>query len=316
MPAFGSNSVTCAFARRVLYEPDRGFRLSDRIVSAIDRFVGALTRFRYPQATGGVMNRWLFIYPFVGGTDWTHALNLADAPNAGYQGGGSANLPTGNFDLFSITWGGSSLPTHNQNGVTMVTGSSGNTNCDMADAGGNFMAWNRRTHGIYSRTNSAVAVRDVSAQFVEPRNGYTYWQGLHLRWTDGNYYGDLCAYTKSGVTTTPNRNIFAVADSLGMFADCQRGPSGSTPYHYCYKRGVYVGGENTSEAGMGYGTGPVTPLLLQGSGRNYAFFFSTRHPWTLEGWVNTDGTGGVLPGSNAEFNYFVQQLQVAFLRAV
>jgi hypothetical protein len=83
-----------------------------------------------------------------------------------------------------------------------------------------------------------------------------------------------------------------------------------------YKRGTYISGDQTPEAGMGYGTGPVTVLTLNATGRNYAFFFSTRHTRTLEGPLNTDGTGGQLPGFNADFNYFVEQLQVALARNV
>jgi hypothetical protein len=300
MPAFGSNSITNAFAEKILSEPDKGFRLSDRIVSAIDRFIGALSRFIVPGQPG-VMTRWLFIYPFVGGADWTHALNLADV--------------AGNFEKYKITWSGS--VTHNANGVTMGSGSQGNTNIDCADVTNFPEAWNRKSQGVYSRTNSAVNFRDVSAQFTEPRNGYTYWQGLHLRFADGNYYGDLCYYQKTGVTTTPNRvGPVAVADSLGLFVDSQRG-SVLSPYHYLYKRGALVASESTPEVGMGYGdAGSGAWLYLTGSGRNYAFFFSTKHTRTLEGTVNVNGTGGQMPGTNADFYYFVQQLQVALLRAV
>lgn len=315
MPAFGSNSVTCAFARRVLYEPNRGFRLSDRIVSAIDRFVGALTRFKHPTAymDQGVMNRWLFIYPFVGGTDWTHALNLADVDgNFGQVPGVAPNI----FGK-SLQWSGS--VTHNQFGVTLAAGAVGNTGLDAADWHTYYWAWNRKSHGVYSRTNVAVNVRDVTAEFVEPRNGARYWQGLHLRWGDGLYYGDLCVYVPSSGPFGGDRAQVAVSDSLGLFSDSQRGneyPGG--PFHYTYKRGVYICGDNSAETGMGYGdVGSGAWLYLNGgSGRTYSFFFSTKHPQPLEGTVNTDGTGGQLPGSNQEFNYFVEQLQVALQRNV
>jgi hypothetical protein len=307
MPAFGCNPITIAFAEVVL-EKERlvsgdgseedpyvyekiGFRLTDRIVSALDRFIGALSRFRL--ANTQLMARWLFIYPFVGGVDWVHGLNLADVD--------------GRFSKFAITWSGN--VTHNANGILMATGASGNTNCDMANVATNLEAWNRRTHGIYSRTNTVYAGRDFTASFVEPRNGYSYSQGLYLRHTDGNCYGDLCYYAKTGVVTTPNRAYVAVGDSLGLLTDNQRSSTvAAGPFHYIYKRGVYIVGENSGEAGMGYGTGPPTYLLINGTGRNYAFFFSTKHKQTLE-YLN-------LPGTNAQFYYFVQQLQVALLRAV
>ena len=68
MPAFGVNRITAAFCRRVLEEPEVGFRLSDRIVSGLDRFVGAICG-RFSNAANPLLSRWLFIYPFVGGTD-------------------------------------------------------------------------------------------------------------------------------------------------------------------------------------------------------------------------------------------------------
>ena len=315
MPAFGSNAITCAFARRILYEPGRGFRLSDRIVSALDRFIGALTRFILPTEPG-IFARWLFIYPFVGASDWTHSLNLADAPDSGYQGGAGVNsptyAPTGKFERFRITWSGSVV--HNSNGVTMVSGSQGNTNCDTADGINCYNAWNRRSHGIYSRTNMAVNAWDIVASFLEPRNGYSYQQGILCRYGDGNYIGDLVYYSKSGVTTAPNRVSVAVSDSLGLFSDNQRGPYlGSS--HYTYKRGVLIGVENSGESGMGYGTGPPTYMVIQ-SPRNLAFVFSTRHLRVLEGTLNSDGTGGQISGNNPELNLFVEQLQVALTRNV
>jgi hypothetical protein len=250
----------------------------------------------------------------VGAVDWTHALNLADAPESGYQGGGGVNsptyAPTGLFNRFAISWSGQ---IHNELGVLM-NGGTANTNVDCADATNCYNAWNRKSHGLYSRSNIASGARDMSAQFVEPRNGYSYWQGIHLRYTDGNVYGDLCYWAKTGVATTPNRDSVAVSDSLGLFSDNQRGPYLGT-YHYMYKRGVYIAGDNTGEAGMGYGTGPVTYMYLTGT-RNLAFFFSTRHTRTLEATLNTDGTGGQMAGSNADFNYFVEQLQVALARNV
>jgi hypothetical protein len=276
-----------------------------------------LTRFIVPDEPG-IFNRWLFIYPFVGATNWTHSLNLADAPDAGYQGGQGVGVgphaPTGKFDRFSITW--SAEVTHNTNGVTMNNGS-GNLNVDVADTTNCVWAWNRKSHGLYSRTNAVTgSPRDLTAQFVEPRNGYTYIQGIHVRNADGITYGQLCYYAKSGVATTPNQNNSTTTDSLGLFSDNQRGaeyPGG--PFHYMYKRGVYVGGENSGESGMGYGTGPPTWLYLTGY-RNFAFLFSTRHMRVMEGTKNSDGTGGQMAGSNADFNYFVEQLQVALARNV
>ena len=250
------------------------------------------------------MGRWLFIYPFVGSTDWTHALNLADAD--------------GNFERFKISWSG--VVAHNDFGVTCGSGGSGNTGCDCADAykappGGCSDAWNRKSHGAYFRTNSAVGSRDMSASFVEPKNGYTYVQGLIPRYVDGVYYGDLCRYFKSGVPETGNRASVAVGDSLGLFTDNQRGPT-MNPSHYVYKRGVVITYENTAEVGMGYGDGLGLAMMIFSGTRNWAFAFSTKHPKALEAPMKTDGSGGMMPGINVEFNYFVEQLQVALLRNV
>lgn len=310
MPAFGSNPITIAFAEVVLnkerivsgdgseedpyvYEKI-GFRLTDRIVSALDRFIGALSRFRL--ANSQLMDRWLFIYPFVGGVDWVHAMNLSDV--------------AGGFTKFALTYTGTI--THNQNGVTFTSGSSANTNCDCADIKTNPQAWNRRSYGIYVRTNSSGSERTMSASFVEPKNGYTYWQGIYPRYTDGIAYSDCCSASKTGVPTILNRCQVAVADSLGLYVDNQRGLTVS-PFHYLFKKGVYiVGDDNTgtpgSEQGMGYGDGIVHAYMTLSGTRNISFCFSTKHTKTLQ------YTG--LPGSNLEFYTFVQQLQVALLRAV
>lgn len=311
MPAFGSNRFTCAFARRILYEPARGFRLSDRIVSALDRFIGALTRFILPTEPG-IFTRWLWIYPFVGSSDWTHSLNLADAPDSGY----AVPKATGKFDLFSITW--SAQVIHNIFGVTMNSGT-GNTNCDMADVHTwNATNWNRRTHGLYSRTNIVSSARDCSASFVEPHNGYLYYQGIHPRYTDGQCYGQLCIQVSNGgngSSAGSNSAVVAVSDSLGLITDTQRGAQGN-PSHFLCKRGVYIVGENTTELGMGYGdVGSNAWMYLTGT-RNLSFFFSTRHVRMLDGNLNSDGSGGVMAGGNGEFNLFVEQLQVALLRNV
>jgi hypothetical protein len=306
VPAFGCNPITIAFAEVVLekqrvvsgdgseedpYVYERiGFRLTDRIISALDRFIGALSRFR-PAGDAGVLDRWLFLYPFVGGVDWVHSLNLADLD--------------GNFEKFTITWSGA--VTHNQNGVTFAAGGKGNTGCDCADSKNNFAAWNRKSFGLYSRTNSAVNSVDMYAGFTEPRNGYAYSQGIYPRYGDGICYCDLCYYSKAGVATTPNRAQVAVADSLGLISNTQRGPA-IAPYHYIHKKGVYIAGENTGEVGMGYGDGLGLAMMIFQGTRNWAFAFSTKHPKALE----YPG----LPGSNADFNYFVQQLQVALLRNV
>ena len=154
MPAFGVNGITRKFVIKIRDEPVKGFRLSDRIVSALDRFVGALTRFR--EAGTELMSRWLFIYPFVGGTDWTHGLNLADVD--------------GNFSTrFGMTCSGA--VTHNDFGVTLASGGEGNTHCDCGDAykappSGASDAWVYKTFGAYSRTNAALNPWDIIASFV------------------------------------------------------------------------------------------------------------------------------------------------------
>lgn len=303
MPAFGSNAITVKFALRIKNEPVKGFRLSDRIVSAIDRFVGALSRFIVP-GEAGVMTRWLFIYPFVGGKDWTHALNLADV--------------AGNFQRFKITWSGSIV--HDALGVTFATDSMGNTNCDCADAVNNPEAWNRKSHGFYCRSNFAAGDKAIQAFFTEPINGWYYNQGIHPRYYDGKLYGDL-VYATFGSTYAVNRTSVAIGDSLGLYSDNQRGTYGGAPIygtsHYTYKRGVYVAGDSTSEIGMGYGTaGSGAWMLISGAGRNLSFVFSTKHTKTLEGSMDVNGGGGMMPGTNSDFNYFVEQLQVALLREV
>jgi hypothetical protein len=294
MPAFGSNRLTVAFALRVRREPGKGFRLSERIVSALDRFIGQFAG-NFATSDYPLLARFLFIYPFVGASDWTHSLNLADFE--------------GNFNRYAITWSGS--VSHDPYGVTMGGGSYGDCHLDMADlsftGSQNAWNWNRRSWGIYCGTNSLVNIRDVSASFVEPKNGYTYWQGMHLRWGDGKAYFDLVSGASAG-GTFGNRVAVAVGDSLGLFVDSQRGAT-IAPYHFLYKRGVYIGSESSAETGMGYGDpGSGAWLYLQGSGRRFSFFFSTKNPLVFE--------SAGQPGSVAQLDAFVEQLKFALERNV
>ena len=93
MPAFGVNRFTIPFLEAVLekevvvsgdgseedpyvYEKV-GFRLSDRIISSVDRLLDQVIS-RFASATYPGLSRFAFFYPLVGATDWTHSMNLAD----------------------------------------------------------------------------------------------------------------------------------------------------------------------------------------------------------------------------------------------
>jgi hypothetical protein len=303
-------------------EPVKGFRLSDRIVSALDRFIGSLARFLLagnPVIAGnpGVMARFLFIYPFVGSTDWTHSLNLAD-----YRG---PNNPL-NFTRFTITW--SSPITHNELGIQ---GSGlGNTNCQMADAGGiragmegvGGSAWNRKSWGFYSRSNIVSTGSDMVAAFTEPRNGYTYYTQIHGRYTDGNIYSRniMHSHPSDPAASSPPRSAnFSVAmpHTLGMIMSNQRGTVLS-PHHWIGLGTTYLGGDDGNEIGMGYGDGTQNVPWYIYPFRNLALVFSTKHPYPFNGKDPTTGVDfhSTAGGTWDHFAIFVQQLQVALARAV
>ena len=305
MPAFGCNQYALPFIMGIfdkevlvsgggvdedgnpippVYE-SIGFRLSDRIVTAVDRFVGSVIgRLSAAGPTsynpnGYGWGRWLFMHLFVGGMDWTHAIDIV-----------------GNYDL---TFSGT--VTHHANGITFGSGGIANTGCDMANASANGKAWNRRAQGFYCRTNNVADERNLNA-FVSDANGHNYWQGIYPRYTDGRAISDFHSYqNRSTLAIGYNRAEIATSPgSHGFWVQLRTHASD----HRLFRNGVTLASDAASEVGMGTGTGPVSMLTLSSASRNFCFLFSTKHLNSLNaaevGW----------------FNDFVQALQIALQRNV
>jgi hypothetical protein len=304
MPAFGLNQYAIPYVWQ-LYESfsssldgdgnpvltPRGFRPSDRQLTAINEFIGgviprlsATTNKNYITGPTYGWGRWLFLYLFIGGQEWSHSIDL-----------------TGNYS--APVWSGTI--THNQNGFTCGAGGRFDTQCDAADVTNNPQAWNRRAQGFYSRTNNAVSERNLSAQIVYTPNGYTYWQGITPRHTDGNFYSDLVSNTNAAVPATNlNRVTVAITSSAGFSAQSRT----TATDHRAYRAGAQIGVTDTAtEIGMGGANHMTTAsrfLSLSSGSRNFCFLFSTKH------------THALTVTEMAYFNFYVQRLQKGLQREV
>jgi hypothetical protein len=209
VPAFGLNRYSLSFIEAIFEKQkivsgsgtdedpfvyqDIGFRLSDRIQSAVDRLYGDLVS-RFGSTVYPGLKRWVFLYPFVGALDWTHSLNMvAD------DGGG--------FDKYPILWSASGV-THNAFGVVLASqAATGNTHCDFGDGGtvsvsnpgGSNEAWYYHSFGFYNRSNAAVNESGMQAVLqTNPSNGYTYFQRIIPRYGSGDAYFSHCYAQKTG----------------------------------------------------------------------------------------------------------------------
>lgn len=272
MPAFGFNRFTIPFVQAVndkevavsgdgsegdpFVYSHIGFRLSDRILSALDRLFGDLVaRFATPAYPG--LTRFAYIYPFAGACDWSHAMNIADEE--------------GGYTKYEILWAGT--VTHNANGIL---GGTGNTQADggwgTAYPNPQGENWVYKTFGFYSRTNNAAVDKNMQAS-ASNTNGYTYNQGIHPRYSDGNAYFDNCLY--SGPASGGNRIPIAVTDSLGLYG-CSRelGWPGYANLFRAYKRNVQLAYESTAAQPLSGQGGGV--MMIYPTSRTLSFVFATK----------------------------------------
>ena len=266
MPAFGCNRFTIPFLETVLQkevvvsgdgsEEDPfvyehvGFRFSDRIVSALDRFLGQVIA-RLASDTYPGLKRFAYIYPLVGGLDWTHSMNLADEE--------------GGYEKYKITWTGTA---HNENGILGGTGATG-------ALGGviNGENWIFKTFGFYSCTNNAGVEKSMNATAYRS-DGYTFQQGIHPRYSDGNAYFDNCLY--SGPSSGGNRLVTAVGDSLGLYGVSRELNWPGWPHLLrSWKRNVNLAYEGTTAQGFGGQGGGE--MIIYPTNRRLAFVFATKN---------------------------------------
>lgn len=167
-----------------------------------------------------IWDKFFAIYPFVGGTSATHAENLVDV-------------------TFPITWTGSA--THNANGVTSSAGVYGDTGiATNAFPSGNL------SFGVYSRTSSSIASKDIDATIG----------GIFIRYTDNNTYTDN--YEATG------RIVSSVADSLGLFSSSRT----SNALHTAYRNATSIGTTTGAQ-----GTLTAHTFIVGNTTRNLAFAY-------------------------------------------
>jgi hypothetical protein len=161
----------------------------------------------------GWWDKCIAIYPFVGGIADTHKYNLKD--------------PRDLDAAFRLAFFNS--PIHNANGVTW---DGTNTYADTFILPTTDLVTNSVHASVYSRTN----VQEQSYEYGAVTSA-TQRISTHLRFTDGNYYGDI-------YSATTGRNTVANADSTGHYID-SRTASNS---HISYKNGSQIVSNTTNVA--------------------------------------------------------------------
>lgn len=196
----------------------------------------------------GWWDKCIAIYPFVGGTATSHKFNLKD--------------PQDTDAAFRLTFFNS--PTQNSNGVTW-NGTTTYANTYILPSAN--LVTDDLHVSVYSRTN-------VSEQ------GYEYGAitsatsriNAHLRFTDGNFYGDM-------YSATTGRNAVANSDSRGHFIDTRTASNN----HVAYRNGSQITSNTTNIAasvptcGIYLGNAqdcsvPPNPATGLYSSKNIAFF--------------------------------------------
>ena len=155
------------------------------------------------------------------------------------------------------------------------------------------------------RTNNAVGERNLNASILYTPNGYTYWQGIYPRNTDGIAYSDFVSNTNASVPATNyNRTSVAIASSAGFSVQSRTAATD----HRAYRNGAQIGATDTiTENGMGgatHMTNSTRFLHITSASRNFCFLFSTKHTHALS------------VAEVASLNFYVQRLQKGLQRNV
>ncbi len=151
--------------------------------------------------TSNTWNKFNAVYPFVGGSSFSHKFNLKD--------------PRDLDAAFRINWIGG--VTHSSNGIQANgTNGYGNTNLNPLT----HMVLYDSHLSVYSRTNVAEASSDLAVVSAgnNPR------LNIHSRWTDNNTYVDVYSSAAS------SRVTFAGSNSLGFFVGTRRADNDMEAY--------------------------------------------------------------------------------------
>lgn len=243
MSAFGYTKYGCAFG---VAARAGGARISDKLMEATDRLAVGL--FELPGAgNGGVAgsdgpiagpleNTYNFLYPFVGGTQVAHSINLAD--------------PSKN----RIQFDDDTTVTHNANGIT------GPGNVQLFPFEGSASTDADCSFGIYQRSGVSDDRNDIIAQqAASPTNI------AHAIVCRRSTYGDTVYY--GGVVSSAGWVAVANTNPQGFYTQMRLG---ATNFNV-YKNGTNVGYLGTGQAGN---TG--TFYLFSGNSHNIAFCYLTK----------------------------------------
>jgi hypothetical protein len=294
MPAFGFNRFTIPFLQAILYRQNTatppvtiGFRLSDRIQSALDRLHSDLVT-TYSNDACPALKRWAYLYPFVGATDWSHAMNMADID--------------GGYKKYTITWSGAM--THTELGI--LGAGNGNTNADCGSYvdPAKLENWVHKSFGFYSRTNNQGTERTMDAinPQVQP-NGYTYSQHIHPRYSDGNVYARNTFYSNASASGG-NVVVGSCGFSNGLYSLSRM--VGGNDMRLTLNGTNYWAVDTTAPNGLGYGDGKSDGSFMKifPTNRQLAFVFQTIYAQTLT------------PAENVTFYTIIQRFQIGMGRAV
>lgn len=194
--------------------------------------------------TNGTWNGYKCLYPFIGGTAFSHKWNLKDPRD---------------LDIaFRMTWAGTI--THNANGITPIVGY-GNTHFIVSTD----LPAISISYGFYNKTAGAFASCELgSYNGASTPDSYmsifTNWGGTFYSWQN----------QESGISTTPNE--------LGLITVTQNGGT----VHKAFINGVQLGSTSTTDVTANFGNS-IYPIFIGAqnndgsagdeSTRNLAFAF-------------------------------------------
>lgn len=197
-------------------DPDAGaFIMAAGITSGTQQ--GAIINLVKAAKANGWWTKCNAIYPFVGGTATSHKYNLKD--------------PRDLDAAYRITWTGTI--THSLQGIVTAGTSQGNYGNTHLTPNGTLT--NFDTHiSYYSRTNNTSQTVEIGSI---PNVGSDPRMSFHMRYIDGNFYGDMNAST--GGTNV----VVAVSDSRGWFLLTRRTQTDLE----AYRNGSSIGTNTTTE---------------------------------------------------------------------
>jgi hypothetical protein len=254
MSAFGYTKYGVAFG---VAANDAGARISDKLMEATDRLAAALHILGKGK---GLDNDYQWVYPFVGGTQASHSINLA------------------NPSKYRIFFEDDTTLTHDKNGVT------GPGDCRLwpfegsVDAAGDPIAATAVqcccAFGLYNRTaTNTTSQQDLLAIQTSPARAH----GIVCRRSTS---GDAVFW--NGVNDGTGYIVVVVPNAQGFYSSMRQTTATTPGAHYCYKNGVRLGSIATGGA-----ANPVPFDLFNGNSHNLAFVYLSKNQ-TVSGLPFTD----------------------------